>query len=203
MSQTLHIIPSIFFFQLFKPLIDTGAHLDMIREDFAKELGLKVYQMERPQPVVGCFGGEMSKRLQYWTLFMLFSADGVSWNSDIIYALVTKRLAEKMLLGLIFLHLNKLIIDVEANTLIDKCTGYDLLRPQAKKHSTLSGPNNTVRLKQRGNHHSTTSLQIPSQGSSGQQPLPGDKDSGRVQETETTIKKATDPLAPPTRPLPH
>jgi len=77
----------------------------MIREDFAKELGLKVYWMKRPQPVVGCFGGKTSKRLQYWTSFTLSSADGMSWNSNIIYAFVTKRLAKKMLLGLIFLHL--------------------------------------------------------------------------------------------------
>jgi len=59
---------------------------------------------------------------------MLFSRDGISWKSGVVYALVTKRLVEKILLGLTFIYLNKLIIDADAGTLTDKCTSYNLMR---------------------------------------------------------------------------
>jgi len=59
---------------------------------------------------------------------MLFSRDSVSWKSGVFYTLVTKKLAEKILLGLTFIHLNKLIIDADTGTLIDKCTSYNLMR---------------------------------------------------------------------------
>jgi len=38
-----------------------------------------------------------------------------------------------MLLGLIFLHDNKLIVDVNTETVVDKCNGYDLMRFGSQK----------------------------------------------------------------------
>jgi len=61
----LHITsPSFSYSKPVRPLIDTGTYLDMIREDIAKELRLMVYEIETPQPVVGCFGEEASEKLQ-------------------------------------------------------------------------------------------------------------------------------------------
>jgi len=125
----LHITsPFLLYSKPVRPLINIGTHLDMIKEDIAKELGLTVYEMEIPQLIVGCFEGKALEKLQNWTSFTLSSRDGVSWKSRVVYVLVTKRLAEKMLLGLTFIYLNKLIIDADAGTLTNKHTGYNLIR---------------------------------------------------------------------------
>jgi len=125
----LHIIS--LFLSYSKPvrsLINIGTYLDMIKEDIAKELGLTVYEMKIPQLIVGCFEGKALEKLQNWTSFTLSSRDGVSWKSRVVYVLATKRLVEKMLLGLTFIHLNKLIIDADTGTLTNKHTSYNLIR---------------------------------------------------------------------------
>jgi len=77
--------------------------------------------------VVRYFGGKVSEKLQYWTLFTLSSIDNMLWRSNIINNLVTNHLAYQMLLGLIFLHGNKLIVDANAGTVVDKHNRYDLM----------------------------------------------------------------------------
>ena len=83
--------------------------------------------MKTSQPVVGCFGREVSEKLQYWTLFILSSIDNILQRSNIINALVTNCLAHQILLGLTFLHDNKLIVDADAGTVVDKHNGYDFI----------------------------------------------------------------------------
>jgi len=119
----------------------------MVREDIVKELGLTVYEMETPQLVVECFGGEASEKLQNWTSFTLSSRNGISWKSGVVYVLVTKRLAERILLGLTFIHLNKLIIDVNTGTLTNKRTGYNLMELCHKRLPLSQSPRADTTIK--------------------------------------------------------
>jgi len=102
-------------------------NLTLIRRDIVEKLGLKIVKMKTLQPVVGYFGREVSEKLQYWTLFILSSIDNILWRSNIINTLVTNCLAHQILLGLTFLHDNKLIVDADAGIVVDKHNEYDFI----------------------------------------------------------------------------
>jgi len=53
------------------------------------------------------------------------SIDRVSWKSNVVHILMTDRLVYLILLGLIFIHLNQLIVDVKTGTVIDKYCKYN------------------------------------------------------------------------------
>ena len=88
---------------------------------------LKIVKIKTLQPVVRYFGREVLKKLQYWTLFILSSINNMSWRSNIINDLIINYLAYQISLGLTFLYGNKLIVNADTETVVDKYNGYDLI----------------------------------------------------------------------------
>lgn len=115
-----------------KLLIDTDTQIDLIRRDITKKLGLKIVKIEIPQHIVSCFGREASKKLWYRTLFILTSLNNILWKSNIVYMLVTNKLAYSMLFDLIFIYFNQLIIDAKTKTIINKHYGHNIITSNSK-----------------------------------------------------------------------
>ena len=112
-----------------KSLIDNGSHLVLICELLVNALGLKRHHLNNPIPVsvvIPTSNKPKEMSLHEYVLLQLVSLDG-SWTSKSLCAVITDSLCVLLLLGLLFLAVNRLITNYEKHSCIDKKNGYDLL----------------------------------------------------------------------------
>ena len=111
-------------------LIDHGSHVVLIDEALVDRLGLRRRQLHQTMEVSVALQGDSK------TSFFLFeyvklacsSLDSV-WTSRVVHALMAPGLCTPLLLGGPFLSHNKIVIDHQTRTCIEKDDGYDLLHP--------------------------------------------------------------------------
>ena len=128
-------------FHSLKCLIDTGAHLNCIRNDIVSKLGLKIKHLVKPLSVTLAFDGSSAKKPHLLSAYVKFSllSKNSDWESRCCKALVIETLCTNFILELPFLCHNKIVIDCDAGTVIHKPSGFNLLnsetsQPCNKKH---------------------------------------------------------------------
>ena len=108
-------------------LIDTGSPPVLISSDTVELYGLIPHSRHSPLKISGAFGAEEQVLDKYVRLHLL-SPDRL-WTSRVVNATIVPGLHADIILGLDFLQLNKIVIDVDENTAVCKDDGYDLLNP--------------------------------------------------------------------------
>ena len=114
-------------------LIDTGAHLNCIRSDLVRKLGLQIKSLAKPLSVTLAFNGSSAKQPHLLSAYVEFSllSQNSDWQSRRCKALVIENLCTDFILGLPFLCHNKHVVDCDAKTVIHKPSGLNLLDPNA------------------------------------------------------------------------
>jgi hypothetical protein len=108
-------------------LLDNGAHLVLIRPETVTDLGLKIRKLKTPQCATVAINSQRHTfHLADYVVLSLSSLNN-AWTSRPVRALIAADLCINILLGLPFLKHNKIVIDHELDTAIDKTTGFDLL----------------------------------------------------------------------------
>jgi Reverse transcriptase (RNA-dependent DNA polymerase)/Aspartyl protease len=121
-------------------LLDNGAHLVLIRPETVAELGLKIRKLHKPQlATVAINSQHHTFHLADYVLLTLSSLNN-AWTSRPVRALVAADLCINILLGLPFLKHNKIVIDHDADTAIDKLSGFDLLNENKPSALTTLSP---------------------------------------------------------------
>ena len=110
-------------------LLDTGAHLNCVRNEVVLKLGLEIKYLAKPLPVSLAFDGSSTKKTHFLSAYVEFSllSKNSDWQSRPCKALVVDNLCTDFILGLPFLSHNKLVVDCHAETVIHKPSGYNLL----------------------------------------------------------------------------
>ena len=109
-------------------LLDDGAHLVLIRPETVTDLGLPIRRLSEPLSVTLALNNDPDTVTDLWDYILLsLSSLNNSWSSKPVRALVAPGLCSNILLGLPFLVHNKIVIDHEARTAVDKTSGFDLL----------------------------------------------------------------------------
>jgi hypothetical protein len=110
-------------------LLDTGTHLNCVRSDVVHSLGLKLKHLAKPLPVTLAFDGSSVKKHHLLSTYVEFSLlfRNSDWESRTCKALVVDNLCTDFILGLPFLCYNKLVVDCDAETVVHKPSGYNLL----------------------------------------------------------------------------
>ena len=108
-------------------LIDTGSPSVLISSDMVELYGLVSRTCHSPLKISGAFGAEEQVLDSYVRLHLL--SPNQLWTSCVVNATIVPGLHADITLGLDFLWVNKIIIDVDENTTICKDDGYDLLNP--------------------------------------------------------------------------
>ena len=108
-------------------LLDNGAHLVLIRPETVADLGLYIRKLHTPESVTVAINSQ--RRTFHLTEYVILSLSSLNnaWTSRPVRALIAANLCTNILLGLPFLKHNKIVIDHELDTAIDKSTGFDLL----------------------------------------------------------------------------
>jgi hypothetical protein len=108
-------------------LLDNGAHLVLIRPETVADLGLTIRKLNTPQCATVAINSQRHTfHLANYVVLSLSSLNN-AWTSRPVRALIAADLCINILLGLPFLKHNKIVIDHELDTAIDKTTGFDLL----------------------------------------------------------------------------
>jgi len=111
-------------------LIDTGAHITLIRRDLVDALNLRVRKLPRPEPISVAMTDGVSKEFALDSFVNVSLGDSsLSWRSRTGSAIVAETLCAPMIIGLNFLSANSLVIDAAARTVVDCKSGFDLLNP--------------------------------------------------------------------------
>jgi len=120
------------FFVPVKAMIDSGAHIVLIRPDVIDVLGLERRRLRKPQVINVAMKDEKKKKkmepvlLSHCVSLSLSTLDN-SWTSKPVLAVIAPGLCTKVLLGLPFLVHNRIIVDHELPSAIVKDTSIDLL----------------------------------------------------------------------------
>ncbi|KAF8868392.1 hypothetical protein CPB84DRAFT_1857860 [Gymnopilus junonius] len=116
------------FMLIFTSLLDCGVHLVLISPETADELQLERFPLKKPETISVAIskGKKKIMSLSQYVKLSVTTLDN-AWTSKTVHALIAPGLCMPIILGLPFLSHNKLIIDADARTCIDKTTGYDLL----------------------------------------------------------------------------
>ncbi|KAF8885403.1 hypothetical protein CPB84DRAFT_1685520 [Gymnopilus junonius] len=112
----------------FASLLDCGAHLVLMNPETADELQLERFALKKPELVNVTISKDKTEKmslLQY-VKFSITTLDN-AWSSKTVCALIAPGLCMPIILRLPFLSHNKLVIDADSHTCIDKTTGYDLI----------------------------------------------------------------------------
>jgi hypothetical protein len=112
-------------------LIDNGAHLVLINEDYVDKLQLRRFKLLKPEPFSLAIDSPTAYLYEYVKI-PLTSRDQ-SWSSSSVRALIARDLCCDIILGIPWLARNNIVIDHSARTVVDKKTNYDLLNPVAPK----------------------------------------------------------------------
>jgi hypothetical protein len=112
--------PNVDTFVIRRCLIDDGSHLNLIRSDLVKELGLPVYKLEKPQIVAGfdsdCGTPRTSILSDYVRL--KFADPSGKWTSRTTVCIIADSLCSPVLLGLPFTSHNSLIVIPERRAVL-------------------------------------------------------------------------------------
>jgi hypothetical protein len=115
----------------FDALIDSGSHTVLIREDYVARLGLERHKLRKPETVelaMSKNGEKFRIELTEYVKLQLFDPSCV-WRARTVRAIVASGLCAPVILGLPFLERNKIVIDHEQRTAINKDSGFDLIHP--------------------------------------------------------------------------
>ena len=112
-------------------LLDSGAHLVLIRPEVIMDLGLPVQKLKKPFPVSLALNGKETATTLDNCVTLSISALNNAWSSHSVTAIIAPHLCTNILLGLPFLAHNKIVIDHNAHTVIHKPSGFDLLNKDA------------------------------------------------------------------------
>lgn len=110
-----------------KPLIDHGCPSTVIDDQLVTQLGLRRFQLPLQEDNLASLSGHGLGSREYVKL-QVSSKDG-SWTSGVHRAKVLHNCTIPLILGLPFLLQEKIVVDAELRTAIDKRTGFDLLNP--------------------------------------------------------------------------
>ena len=115
-----------------KALIDNGSHLVLIDATLVKKLGLRLYTLPKPLDVSIAMSPKEHDTfsLSHYVRLSCLSLD-CKFHSRSVRAIVTPHLCTPLLLGGPFLSINRIVIDHELRTCINKDSGYDLLNPSS------------------------------------------------------------------------
>jgi hypothetical protein len=109
-------------------LLDDGAHLVLIRPETVTDLGLPIRRLHEPVTVTLALNSCPDSVTEFWDYVSLsLSSLNNAWSSKPVRALIAPGLCSNILLGLPFLAHNKIVIDHDSRTAIDKSCGFDLL----------------------------------------------------------------------------
>jgi hypothetical protein len=108
-------------------LLDNGAHLVLIRPETVADLCLPIRKLVKPQCATLAINSQPQTFLLYDYITLSLSSINNAWTSRPVKAFIANDLCTNILLGLPFLKHNKIVIDHDADTAIDKTTGFDLL----------------------------------------------------------------------------
>ena len=108
-------------------LLDNGAHLVLIRPETVVDLGLKIRKLHKPESATVAINSQRHTFLLADYVTINLSSLNNAWTSRPVRALIAPDLCTSILLGLPFLKHNKIVIDHESDTAIDKISGFDLL----------------------------------------------------------------------------
>lgn len=109
-------------------LLDDGAHLVLIRPETVTDLGLPIRRLHEPECVTLALNNDPNALTELWDyVFLSLSSLNNAWSSKPVRALLAPGLCSNVLLGLPFLVHNKIVIDHESRTAVDKSCGFDLL----------------------------------------------------------------------------
>ena len=115
----------------FDALLDNGAHLVLIRPEAVIDLGLPIRKLKEPQCATLAINSMPQTFLLHDYVKLSLSSLNQMWTSCPVTALIANNLCVDILLGLPFLKHNKIVIDHELDTAIDKLYGFDLLHENA------------------------------------------------------------------------
>ena len=129
-------------------LLDNGAHLVLIRPETVADLGLKIRKLHKPQLATVAIKSKRHTFHLFDYVHLTLSSLNNAWTSQPVRALIAADLCTNILLGLPFLKHNKIVIDHDSDTVIDKITGFDLLN-ENKIFPLLHPPKPRVSPKQK------------------------------------------------------
>ncbi|KAJ7442584.1 hypothetical protein B0H11DRAFT_1684757, partial [Mycena galericulata] len=114
-------------------LMDDGAFLALIDAALADKLELRRFKLHKPEPIALALADSDSSSnaetlLTEYVKIPLHSRDQ-RWSSSVVRFVVAPNLCAPVILGLPWLIKNKIVMDYDAGTAIDKRTGFDLLNP--------------------------------------------------------------------------
>jgi hypothetical protein len=108
------------------------SHMDLIDSEHTKRLGLEQRKLDRPERIeLAMQPGEDRKgiELSHYVKLHLHDPSG-AWTPCSICTFVAPNLCSPVVLGLPFLSRNKIVIDHDERTAINKLGDFDLLNPK-------------------------------------------------------------------------
>lgn len=131
-------------------LLDDGAHLVLIRPETVTDLGLPIRRLKEPVSVTLALNNNPDSVKEFYDyVFLSLSSLNNAWSSKPVRALIAPGLCTNILLGLPFLVHNKIVIDHEARTAVDKSCGFDLLNENTFCRSRIPPSNNLSPIQKR------------------------------------------------------
>lgn len=116
-------------------MLDDGAHMVLIRPEIVTDLGLHIQKLRKPHLIGLALSDDEDTKVEldsYVTLSL--SSLNNEWSARPTRAVIAPNLCADILLGLPFLSHNKIVIDHDLRTAIDKKTDFDLLKPLKNVH---------------------------------------------------------------------
>lgn len=126
-------------------LVDNGCTTVLIDEILATSLGLKRHRLNSPETVELAMkenDGKKKIELKEWVKISLSSPDH-QWKSRSVRAIVAPGLCAPVIVGLSWLTANRIVVDHELRTAIDKSTGFDILNPPPSSGPPKPPPSRT------------------------------------------------------------
>lgn len=112
----------------FDCLLNDGAHLVLIRPETVTDLGLPRHCLSKPVSITLALSSMSPSVTELWNYVSLsLSSLNNAWSPHPVCALIAPGLCSNILLGLPFLSHNKIVIDHNSHTAIDKTCGFELL----------------------------------------------------------------------------
>lgn len=108
-------------------LLDNGAHLVLIRPETVADLALPVKKLREPIGATLAIGDKKTYTEFHNYVYLQLSSLNNEWTSKPVRALIAPNLCNNILLGLPFLTHNKIVVDHDERTAIDKESGFNLL----------------------------------------------------------------------------
>jgi hypothetical protein len=120
----------------FSALLDPGSHMILINSSVVDRLNLRRRKLPKPAKVglATTLANDLESCsdtvLHEWVKLKPHDVDG-HWMSRTVRTIVAPNLCTDVLLGIPFFTVNKLVMDFEIGTCIEKETGFDLLHPRS------------------------------------------------------------------------